>query len=63
MGLLQPPDGASGGCGQQIEAGAGVEPAHGGFADRSVTTSPSGHKGIIPRLELKCWFVEVKGVC
>ncbi len=25
------------------EAGAGIEPAHGGFADRIVTTSTSGH--------------------
>ena len=26
-----------------IESRAGIEPAHGGFADRSVTTSPPGH--------------------
>ncbi len=26
-----------------FEAWAGIEPAHVGFADRSVTTSPPGH--------------------
>ncbi|EKD80725.1 MAG: hypothetical protein ACD_40C00026G0001 [uncultured bacterium] len=28
---------------QDIEAGEGIEPSHGGFADRIVTTSTSGH--------------------
>lgn len=26
-----------------LEAGAGIEPAHSGFADHGVSTSPSGH--------------------
>ena len=28
---------------QNIEAGEGIEPSHGGFADPSVSSSPSGH--------------------
>ena len=32
------------------EARAGIEPARGGFADRSVSTSPSGRDLILPLL-------------
>jgi hypothetical protein len=36
-----------------FEAGAGIEPAHGGFADRSVSTSPSGQDTHYTILRLK----------
>lgn len=32
---------------QGVEVGAGVEPAHGGFADRGVPISPTHHGAII----------------
>ena len=41
---------------QNLEAQRGIEPLHGGFANRSVTTSPLGHSLNYKSSSIRCLF-------